>query len=56
MEDPELIAQFEQWRQARIRRVFEAIDAALKEMNCEIQAVPAIQDGRIVANIVIVAK
>ena len=41
-------------RQRRVQAVRAAIHAALNEHKCEIQAMPQIVDGRIVAQIVIV--
>lgn len=49
--------QIQQWRNARAQKAHEVIEAILKEMNCELQALPSIApDGRIVAQIAIVPK
>lgn len=43
-------------RQRRVQAVQAAIQAALNEHNCELQATPQIVDGRIVATILIAPK
>lgn len=49
--------QIRAWRDERIKRVHEGIEAVLKQENCELQAMPSFTpDGRIVAQIVIVPK
>jgi len=52
----ELMALLEADRQRRVQAVQAAIQAALSEYGCDLQSVPQIVDGRIVAQIAIVAK
>ncbi len=48
--------QIEWERQRRMRECSQRIAQALQELECDLQAVPEIVDGRIVANVQIVSK
>ena len=53
----ELKAKLEQEKVERARKMMQYLQVGLEKFNCEMVAVPQIiQDGRIVANIQIIAK
>lgn len=57
MTPTEAAALVEQDRQRRIKAAAEAVQAALRENNCDLLAVPQIAaDGRVVAVVQIVAR